>query len=68
MRNAVSIGIPFAIEPWMRAQGIQNVFIVCGIVSLAVTALSIPIIFWGKSARRALAPRYRRMVDRQGSQ
>jgi peroxiredoxin len=66
MRNAVSIGIPFAITPWIQRNGIQNMFIACGMISLTVTASIIPMILWGKSARRRLAAHYRSIVDEHG--
>ena len=66
MRNAVSIGIPFAITPWMERQGTQNMFIVSGFVSLAVSATIIPVVLWGKFFRRASAARYRELVENQG--
>ncbi|KAK4862522.1 hypothetical protein LT330_002655 [Penicillium expansum] len=64
MRNAVSIGIPFAISPWIQRNGIQNMFIACGMMSLAITGTIIPMIIWGKSARRALRGRYLDIVER----
>ncbi|KAJ5964319.1 uncharacterized protein N7479_004195 [Penicillium vulpinum] len=64
MRNAVSIGIPFAIYPWIERNGIQNMFIVCGALSLAITGSIIPMVLWGKAARRATAGRYRDIVER----
>ncbi|KAJ5778144.1 hypothetical protein N7520_001390 [Penicillium odoratum] len=67
MRNAVSIGIPFAITPWIERNGTQNMFIACGFISLGITSLMIPMIIWGKDARRASAARYYRLVQNQGS-
>ncbi|KAJ5935274.1 hypothetical protein N7466_004821 [Penicillium verhagenii] len=67
MRNAVSIGIPFAISPWMEKNGTQNMFIACGFICLGVTSLMVPMIIWGKDARRASAALYRRMIETQGS-
>ncbi|KAJ6017803.1 MFS general substrate transporter [Penicillium sp. IBT 35674x] len=67
MRNAVSIGIPFAISTWIERDGLQNMFIACGFISLAITSLMIPMIFWGKDARRASAARYYRVMEKQGS-
>lgn len=66
IRNAVSIGIPFAISPWIKTSGLQNMFITAGFISLAITSLMIPMMIWGKDARAALAPRYNQMVKRQG--
>ncbi|KAJ5090617.1 MFS general substrate transporter [Penicillium argentinense] len=66
LRNAFSIGVPFAISPWIARNGLQNMFITCGFISLAVSSLTIPMIFWGKAARRGLATRYYRLVEQQG--
>lgn len=64
MRNAVSIAIPFATTPWVHRNGIQNMFIACGMMSLAVNGMTIPMVIWGKSARRALTNRYLDIVKR----
>ncbi|CAI7639362.1 unnamed protein product [Penicillium discolor] len=64
MRNAASIAIPFATNPWIQRNGIQNMFIACGMMSLAINGMVIPMIIWGKSARRALTNRYLDMVKR----
>jgi ABC-type transport system involved in cytochrome c biogenesis permease subunit len=61
LRNAISIGIPFAISPWMERDGISNMFIACGFISLGITSLVIPMVVWGKASRRKLAPLYRKM-------
>ncbi|KAJ5579856.1 MFS general substrate transporter [Penicillium hispanicum] len=66
MRNSVSIGIPFAISPWMKRDGLQNMFIACGLTSLGTMGLILPMICWGKNARCALAGRYHRLTEKQG--
>jgi hypothetical protein len=66
MRNAVSIGIPFAITPWIQRNGLQNMFVACGFISFGVTLTIIPMVVWGKAARRALAGRYRSIVEEHG--
>ena len=58
IRNAFSIGIPFAISPWIKVNGLQNMFVTCGFISLGVTGLIIPMIVFGKRLRRRLAPFY----------
>ncbi|XHG09639.1 hypothetical protein AWENTII_012685 [Aspergillus wentii] len=58
LRNAFSIGIPFAISPWMQRNGLANMFITCGFMSLGVTGLMIPMILFGKRMRARLATRY----------
>lgn len=50
----------------MQRDGLQNMFIACGFISLGVTLLIVPMILWGKSARRRLAGRYFRLVEQQG--
>ncbi|KAL4972623.1 major facilitator superfamily domain-containing protein [Aspergillus desertorum] len=62
LRNAVSIGIPFAISPWLQrsgARGAQDMFITCDFISLAVTLTIIPIVLFGKKMRMVTANRYR---------
>lgn len=44
MRNAVSIAIPFATTPWIQRNGIQNMFIGCGMMSLAINGIIIPMV------------------------
>ncbi|KAJ5920423.1 MFS transporter [Penicillium verrucosum] len=64
MRNAVSIAIPFATTPWIQCNGIQNMFMECGMMSLAISGMIIPMVIWGKSTRRALTKRYLDIVER----
>ncbi|OQD84414.1 hypothetical protein PENANT_c013G09708 [Penicillium antarcticum] len=66
MRNAVSIGIPFAISPWIQSNGLQTMFIACGFISFGVTLTIIPMVIWGKDVRRGLAGRYRGIVEKHG--
>lgn len=51
----------------MERNGLQNMFIACGFISLGVTLLIVPMILWGKDARRRLAPHYLRLVEQQGN-
>ncbi|KAL2808279.1 major facilitator superfamily domain-containing protein [Aspergillus granulosus] len=66
LRNAVSIGIPFAISPWMQRTGTQDMFIACGFISLAITLTIVPVILYGKKIRERTAPRYNDIVLQQG--
>lgn len=50
----------------MHHNGLQNMFIACGFIGLCINLLCLPMVFWGKAARRALAKRYYRMVKEQG--
>ncbi|KAL5049095.1 hypothetical protein BDW71DRAFT_204848 [Aspergillus fruticulosus] len=65
-RNAISIGIPFAISPWLERSGPQNMFIACGFISLAITMTIIPMALYGEKMRMVTAPRYRAMAAQQG--
>ncbi|KAF4151313.1 hypothetical protein CNMCM6936_007647 [Aspergillus lentulus] len=65
LRNAISIGIPFAISPWLERSGAQNMFIACGFISLAVTLTIIPMVLYGKKMRMVTAGRYRVMAGLQ---
>ncbi|RAK95300.1 putative MFS transporter [Aspergillus ibericus CBS 121593] len=59
IRNAISIGIPFATSPWLHRSGPRNMFIACGFISLAITLTIIPMVIWGKQMRKNTAERYR---------
>ncbi|KAF9783624.1 hypothetical protein IL306_008751 [Fusarium sp. DS 682] len=63
MRNAVSVGVTFAIVPWMNTQGLSNMFIVIGCIAFAIGSLFVPMIIYGKRIRVALASRYWKLVE-----
>ena len=58
LRNAISVGVPFGINPWMDRDGLTNMFIICGIISLVVSLSYIPLVYYGKRIRVKLAPWY----------
>ncbi|KAG2417994.1 hypothetical protein HFD88_001094 [Aspergillus terreus] len=62
LRNAFSIGIPFAISPWMETNGLTKMFIACGFMSLGVTMTLVGMVVYGKRIRRKTARRYREMA------
>ncbi|KAL4892733.1 synaptic vesicle transporter [Aspergillus ambiguus] len=66
LRNAFSIGIPFAISPWMKRNGLTNMFIACGFMSLGVTLTLLGMVVYGKRIRQKTARRYRLMAAKQG--
>lgn len=49
----------------MQTQGLQKMFIASGFLCLAISVLILPMIFYGKLSRRAMAPRYYRLVEQQ---
>ena len=68
LRNVFSIALIFAIVPWMKSQGLTEMFIVDGIWCYVVAALYIPLLIWGKKFRRRSAARYRRFSERKAEQ
>jgi len=67
IRNAVAVVIPFAIDPWMRAMTLTNMFIICAVVSFLISLLFVPLLIWGKRMRVATAAKYYKMLEEQKS-
>ncbi|KAF9886871.1 hypothetical protein FE257_010994 [Aspergillus nanangensis] len=67
LRNAFSIGIPFAITPWLENNGLTYMFVACGFMSLGVTLTLLGMVVYGKQIRRKTARRYRDMAAKQGN-
>jgi hypothetical protein len=65
LRNTVSVGVTFAIVPWMTSMGLTNMFIISGCIAFAIGSLFVPMIIYGKKIRTALAPRYWKLVERR---
>ncbi|KAH6656908.1 major facilitator superfamily domain-containing protein [Truncatella angustata] len=65
LRNAINIGIPSALVPWLTAMGLSNMYILAGCIALAVGLLHVPLIIWGKRIRIVLAPRYQSLVAKK---
>ncbi|KAH7172913.1 major facilitator superfamily domain-containing protein [Fusarium sp. MPI-SDFR-AT-0072] len=63
LRNAVSVGVTFAIVPWMTSMGLTNMFIISGCIAFAIGSLFVPMIIYGKKIRTTLAPRYWKLVE-----
>lgn len=61
----LSVVVLFALTPWIKATGVQNVYIITAMVCFAVSLLPIPLLIWGKKARIATAKRYQLMARRQ---
>lgn len=64
-RNIIPLLVLFALTPWIDAMGVQAVHILTAAVCFVVLLIPIPLIIWGKKARRSSAKRYRRMALRQ---
>lgn len=66
VRNVFGIAIPFGITPWLATSSLTNIFITCGFISLAISALFVPLIIYGKRIRSKLAGRYYELLEKQG--
>ncbi|BAE64629.1 unnamed protein product [Aspergillus oryzae RIB40] len=58
IRNVVSTGISFAINPWMTGLGVQNMFISTGCLCFGTMVFIIPMMIWGRKARSSTADYY----------
>lgn len=62
MRNATATVIVFALTPWIAAQGLYNFFVTLTCMAIALILPIIPMIWFGKAARRATAGRYKKFA------
>ncbi|KAM0480185.1 hypothetical protein ACHAPX_004010 [Trichoderma viride] len=51
IRNTMSFAIGYGITPWLDGLGLQNCFISVAFVALAICAIFLPMIFYGKRLR-----------------
>jgi hypothetical protein len=66
-RNAVATAIVFALDPWIDAIGLANMFVSASCISVGVLLLILPMLYWGKKARFSSARRYEMMAKLQPS-
>lgn len=67
INNTIGMIFSFITSPWMDGSGVENTFIAAGVLAFAALALSLPMAWWGKTARRWTRDRYSRFVaDRDG--
>ncbi|KAL4860845.1 hypothetical protein BDV12DRAFT_208751 [Aspergillus spectabilis] len=64
-RNGFAAIIRFAFTDWLARMGIQNTFIVIGMIALASAIIPILLILYGKAARVRTAEKYRLYAKRQ---
>lgn len=65
MRNILSLIVLFVLTPWVNGMGLRDTHIICAVLAFAVYLLPIPLLIWGKRARKATAARYRKMAEKQ---
>jgi hypothetical protein len=62
INNTLALIFTFAASYWLDS-GIENCFIVLGVLSFIIMALSLPMIIYGKRTRRWARDRYLRFVE-----
>jgi type IV secretory pathway TrbD component len=62
INNTLALIFTFAASYWLDS-GIENCFIVLGVLSFVIMALSLPMIIYGKRTRRWARDRYLRFVE-----
>jgi type IV secretory pathway TrbD component len=62
INNTLALIFTFAASYWLDS-GIENCFIVLGVSSFIIMALSLPMIIYGKRTRRWARDRYLRFVE-----
>lgn len=65
MRNILSLIVLFVLTPWVEGMGLQNTHIICAVIAFVIYLLPIPLLIWGKAARKATAASYKKMAERQ---
>jgi hypothetical protein len=65
VRNAISVVVLFCLSQWLDGMGMQNMFILIGVLSFMFCMVPVPLLIWGKRARIATAAKYRYYSLRQ---
>ncbi|KAE8158566.1 major facilitator superfamily domain-containing protein [Aspergillus tamarii] len=65
IRNGFAMVVRFAFTPWINGMGIQNTFILIGMLALITVTLPILLMVYGKTARAGTADNYRKYAARQ---
>lgn len=59
-RNLLAVGVSAGVIPWIDSMGILNTFVVTAATAALVLMIPMPLMYWGRRARRATAARYER--------
>ena len=65
MRNIFSVIVLFVLTPWVNGMGMRDLHILVAVIAFVILLIPIPLLIWGKQARVATAPRYRKMAANQ---
>lgn len=64
-RNAISLIVLNVLTFWVTDMGLQNVHIICAVLAFVIYLIPVALLIWGKAARRATAPTYKKMAAKQ---
>ena len=64
-RNIVATAFVFAIDPWIAAMGVKNVFVMLTVLNVAILGSVFIFIFYGKKLRSKTASNYRHYAQLQ---
>jgi MFS family permease len=62
INNTIGCIFTFATSPWLTASGTQNTMIAVGVLDFVFIMLTVPMMIWGKSARRWTRGRYEEFI------
>ncbi|KAJ5273668.1 Major facilitator superfamily domain general substrate transporter [Penicillium angulare] len=65
VRNGFAMIIKFAFTPWLKGMGIQNTFVLIGVISLVTIVMPALLMIFGKRARISTAAKYQEFAARQ---
>jgi hypothetical protein len=65
MRNILSVIVLFVLTPWVEGMGMRDLHILVAVISFVILLIPVPLLIWGKKARVATAPMYRKMASNQ---
>ncbi|KAJ6780172.1 hypothetical protein PWT90_04400 [Aphanocladium album] len=65
IRNLLTVGVLFALTPWLDGMGIQDTHILISVLTFLILAGPLGLIMWGKKARIRTSAAYKRMSLRQ---
>ncbi|ODV74055.1 Hol1p [Cyberlindnera jadinii NRRL Y-1542] len=63
INNTISCIFTFTCSLWLDASGTENVYIALGVINFGVMMLAIPMIIWGKKARKWTKPKYLKFLE-----
>ncbi|KAM3469231.1 hypothetical protein MY5147_007194 [Beauveria neobassiana] len=65
IRNLLTVGILFALTPWLDGMGIRDTHILISVLTVLILVGPLGLIIWGRRARISTATSYKRMAMRQ---